>query len=120
MFEKPVKIESFSYDNIVNAVTMLYPDADIKTIREAAKDNKYMEVKLDFKSPLVKDDASKLYIDKNKQEIISHFNPRIANIGAQLYYSQAPLHFGTFGGLWSKIIYSSLACRRAFYLLQAL
>ena len=106
MLGKPVKIDPFSYDNIVNAVTTLYSDADIRTIREAGKDNKYIEVKLDFKSPLVKDDASKLYIDKDRQESISHFDPRIANFGAQLYYSQAPLPFGTFGGLWTKILYS--------------
>ncbi|MDR7210092.1 PepSY-associated TM helix domain-containing protein [Flavobacterium piscis] len=103
---KPIAIKPFSYDQIVNSVVLNFPDAKIKTIREAYNDNPFIEVKLDYNSPLIKDDAAKLYIDKDRKEIISHFDPRLASLGTKLFYSQDPLHFGTFAGLWSKIIYS--------------
>jgi uncharacterized iron-regulated membrane protein len=112
IFAKPkplahsLSVQPFTYDNIVNVISINYPEAQIKTIREKTKDSPFIEVKLDFHNPLISDDVSKLYIDKEKQEIISHFDARSASFGAQLFYSQQPLHFGTYGGVWSKIIYS--------------
>jgi uncharacterized iron-regulated membrane protein len=101
-----IRVEPFTYDNIFKIVLINFPEAEIKTIREKTKDSPFIEVKLDFHNPLISDDVSKLYIDKEKQEIISHFDARSASFGSQLFYSQQPLHFGTYGGLWSKIIYS--------------
>ncbi|MWB96489.1 hypothetical protein GON26_19165 [Flavobacterium sp. GA093] len=106
ILENPIAINPFSYDQIANTVALNFRNAKIKTIREAYKDNPFIEVKLDYGSPLIKDDAAKLYIDKDKKQIISHFDPRVASLSTKLFYSQDPLHYGTFGGLWSKIIYS--------------
>ncbi|QSB29204.1 PepSY domain-containing protein [Flavobacterium sp. CLA17] len=106
ILKNPVAINPFSYDQIATTVALNFPDAKIKTIREAYKDNPFIEVKLDYNNALIKDDAAKLYIDKERKQIISHFDPRLAGLGTQIFYSQDPLHFGTFAGLWSKIIYS--------------
>jgi uncharacterized iron-regulated membrane protein len=112
IFAKPkplahsINIEPCTYDNIFNTITINYPEAKIKTIREKTKDSPFIEVKLDFHNPLISDGASKLYIDKEKQQIVYDFDVRSASFGAQLFYSQKPLHFGTFSGVWSKIIFS--------------
>ena len=106
LLKDPVTLNSLSYDQIATAVALNFPNAKIKTIREAYKDNPFIEVKLDYNSPLIKDDAAKLFIDKEQKQIISHFDPRAANLGAKIFFSQDPLHFGTFMGLWSKVLYS--------------
>lgn len=106
ILENPIALNPLSYDQIAKTVALNFPNAKIKTIREAYKNNPFIEVKLDYNSPLIKDDAAKLYIDKERKQIISHFDPRAVNLGAKIFFSQDPLHFGTFMGLWSKIIYS--------------
>lgn len=103
--ERPISLGNLSYTEIVSAVKTNFPEGNIHTIRHA-RDEGFIEIKLDYQKPFLKSDASRVYIDVQKKELISQFDPRIASVATKLFFAQKPIHYGTFGGVWTKILYS--------------
>jgi len=54
-------------------------------------------------NPLLRDRAYRVFIHPESLEIISTFTPESIGVNAYLNEYADPLHFGTFGGIWTKI-----------------
>ena len=56
-------------------------------------------------NPLLRDRAYRVFIHPETLKVISLFTPESIGVNAYLNEYADPLHFGTFGGIWTKIIW---------------
>lgn len=56
-------------------------------------------------NPLLRDRAYRVFIHPDTLRVISIFTPESIGVNAYLNEYADPLHFGTFGGIWTKVIW---------------
>jgi uncharacterized iron-regulated membrane protein len=86
-------------------VDIEFPDLDIKTVRFPSRKNSPMIVQGQSSAILVRDRANLISFDPMTGEFLSKFRGEQLNAVARITEAVDPLHFGTFAGLPSRILY---------------
>ncbi|MEC3909376.1 PepSY-associated TM helix domain-containing protein [Sphingobium sp. CR2-8] len=90
-------------DRLVAIARKTDPDLDIREIR-FTPDNGVIFLG-QSSAWLVRDRASAIAVDPATSQVVAQLDGRSLNVHQRISEMADPLHFGTFGGLWTKVIW---------------
>lgn len=93
-FNKAIRIAQRAHDNW-HITSILIPNDKTSPIQMRGIKN----------NPLLRDRAYRVFIHPDTFDIVSTFTPESIGVNAYLNEYADPIHFGTFGGIWTKIIW---------------
>ena len=103
--KQPVHVEPDVFDKLIATAQARRPDLHIKSVFFPVKPGQPVRVVGQADNLLVRDRANNLVFDPVTGELLSQ---RLAdNLSVHVRISEAadPLHFGVWGGYWSKVLY---------------
>ena len=89
----------------MKTVGIEFPDLDIKTVRFPSRKNDPIIVQGQSSAILVRDRANLISFDPVSGEFLTKFRGEQLNTVARITEAVDPLHFGTFAGLPSRLLY---------------
>ncbi|MEM9287658.1 MAG: PepSY-associated TM helix domain-containing protein [Pseudomonadota bacterium] len=81
------------------------PDYDIALVGLPAFAGRPIEFYGQSKAILVRDRANRVHFDSQTGAVVGVFDGRDATAWQRVSEAADPLHFGTFGGIWTKLLY---------------
>lgn len=87
----------------VEAARNAYPGLRIRNVILPTDDNKMLQVQGDFQALLVRHRANAAWVDTQTAEVLLTTDGRDMTLHQRIGEMADPLHFGNFGGYWTKI-----------------
>ncbi|MGJ3256568.1 MAG: PepSY-associated TM helix domain-containing protein [Alcanivorax sp.] len=101
--ESALQARSVSLDALVGRVSSVRPELAVGSIR--FRDDGAVYVDGQARHLLVRDRANQIHLDRNTGEVLYTQTPQDYSLYWRWSDTADPLHFGDFGGLWSKVIW---------------
>ncbi|TMP42837.1 PepSY domain-containing protein [Pseudoalteromonas citrea] len=93
------------FREIVNIAHGVHKDWEITAIYLPATTEQPIEINGVKNNPLLRDRAYRVYLDPTNNTILEVLSPDLIGINANINEYIDPLHFGSFGSIWSKAIW---------------
>lgn len=109
--EKPISKEediSYAVDYIqaFKASRALFPDLIPTSIASSKNGSRTVTVRGDVPKTAYQNNINEIVLDKKDYSELGRYDIREKSLGDKAYYAQEGLHYGDFGGIWVKVIYS--------------
>jgi uncharacterized iron-regulated membrane protein len=85
------------------AAWVAYPGLKVQHVLLPGKDSPYVQLHGDYKAVLVRPRANAIWLDPATAEVLLVTDGRDLNVHQRISEMADPLHFGSFGGYWTKI-----------------
>ena len=117
--EKPLDAEQdiqyvFNYDSVCIATTNNFPQLIPLHIRPSTNGDRTVTVLGNVPGQVYERSNNKLVLDKLDYRMLFKYNINQGNFGDKVFYVQEALHFGDFGGITLKVLYSFLGITSGF------
>jgi uncharacterized iron-regulated membrane protein len=86
-----------------DAALAAYPGLEVKRVTLPSPDDPLLELHGDFEAVLVRPRSNAVFVDTRSAEVVLKTNGRDLDLHQRISEMADPLHFGTFGGYWTKI-----------------
>jgi len=87
----------------LGAANAAYPGLDVQRIILPRADNPVLQLHGDFEAVLVRPRSNAVWIDTRTAEVVLTTDGRDMSLHQRIGEMADPLHFGTFGGYWTKV-----------------
>ena len=109
--EKPISKEediSYAVDYIqaFEVSRALFPDLIPTSIASSKNGSRTVTVRGDVPKTAYQNNINEIVLDKKDYSELGRYDIREKSLGDKAYYAQEGLHYGDFGGIWVKVIYS--------------
>ncbi|MEM9338703.1 MAG: PepSY domain-containing protein [Bacteroidota bacterium] len=109
--EKPISKEddldyAVDYVKAFETSRAVFPDLTPGFIKLSKDGSRKITIKGDVPKTAYQNDANYLILDKKDYEVLGQYDIRKKSLHDKVYYAQEGLHYGDFGGIWVKVIYS--------------
>ena len=84
----------------------LFPDLTPKSMAYSADGSRMVFIRGDVPKTAYETRISYIVLDKQDYSELARYDVRKGSLGDKVYYAQEGLHYGDFGGIWGKLIYS--------------
>lgn len=85
------------------AASAAYPDLQVQRVILPSDDNPLLQLHGDYEAVLVRPRANAVWVDTRTAEVLLTTDGRDMNLHQRIGEMADPLHFGTFGGYWTKV-----------------
>lgn len=85
------------------AARAAYPGLKVQHVLLAGEDSPYLQLHGDYKAVLVRPRSNAIWVDPATAEVLLVTDGRDLNVHQRISEMADPLHFGSFGGYWTKI-----------------
>lgn len=85
------------------AARQAYPALDVQRVRLPSEDSPYLQLDGDYEAILVRPRSNAVWVDPVTAEVLLTTDGRDLNVHQRISEMADPLHFGNFGGYWTKI-----------------
>lgn len=96
---------SIDYERVLAASRQAFPDLIPAYIRPSREGERTVEIYGDVPKTAYEPHINRLVLDKQTYETKFVYDIRQQTINDKVYFVQEALHFGSFGGIWLKIVY---------------
>lgn len=93
------------FQQIISKAQSSHDNWYITSIIIPAETSRPIEMRGVKNNPLLRDRAYRVFIDPISKQLTHTFTPESIGVNAYLNEYADPLHFGNFGGIWSKLIW---------------
>ncbi|MEM7106747.1 MAG: PepSY-associated TM helix domain-containing protein [Bacteroidota bacterium] len=109
--EKPISKDqdvAYSVDFIKAFETSrtLFPDLTPNSMAPSKDGSRMIIIRGDVPKTAYQSNVNYLFLDKKSFQELARYDIREKSLGDKAYYAQEGLHYGDFGGIWVKVIYS--------------
>ena len=117
--EKPLDAEedlhyAFNYDSVYAATTKNFPELIPLHIRPSNNGDRTVTVLGNVPGQVYERSNNKIVFDKPDYQMLFKYNINKGDFGDKVFYVQEALHFGDFGGIALKVLYSFLGLTSGF------
>ncbi|MEM9858248.1 MAG: PepSY-associated TM helix domain-containing protein, partial [Bacteroidota bacterium] len=84
----------------------LFPDLIPKSIRPSKSGSRTISVTGNVPRTAYQNNINSIVLDKRDYREVRRYDVRVKSVGDKAFYAQEGLHYGDFGGVWIKVIYS--------------
>lgn len=103
--QQAVRVNPDVFDSVIDQVRQLRPNLAIKTVFFPIKPGQPIRIDGQEDEILVRDRANNLIFDPVHGELLSQRLGNELSLHVRISEAADPLHFGTWGGYWSKALY---------------
>lgn len=96
--------EGFDLTAAIDAGLDAYPGLKVETVRLPDDDN-VVQISGDYKAVLVRPRSNAVHVDARNSELLLKTDGRDLNLHQRISEMADPLHFGYFGGYWTKVLW---------------
>ena len=109
--EKPISEEAdivyyTDYMQAFEASRILFPDLIPNFMAPSRNGNRTITIKGDVPKTAYQGNVNYIVLDKKDYSELARYDIREKSLHDKIYYAQEGLHYGDFGGIWVKVIYS--------------
>ncbi|MEM9361871.1 MAG: PepSY-associated TM helix domain-containing protein [Bacteroidota bacterium] len=109
--EKPISKEediayTVDYTEAVKVSRRLFPELKPMSILHSKNGSRTITVRGNISKTAYQNNISNIVLDKKDMSELSRYDIREKSLHDKTYYVQEGLHYGDFGGIWVKVIYS--------------
>ncbi len=104
-YEEPLTLSTTEFETIIREAQQAHKGWHITSIFIPETNAAPIQLRGVKNNPLLRDRAYRVFIHPDTFEIIGTFTPDSIGVNAYLNEYADPLHFGAFGGLWTKLIW---------------
>ncbi|MEM7108316.1 MAG: PepSY-associated TM helix domain-containing protein, partial [Bacteroidota bacterium] len=109
--EKPISPEDdlaypVDYVKAFETSRTLFPDLSPRIIRESKGGSRKITIRGNVPKTAYQNSINYIVLDKRDYHELGRYDIREKSLHNKLYYAQEGLHYGDFGGIWVKVIYS--------------
>ncbi|MEM6806099.1 MAG: PepSY-associated TM helix domain-containing protein, partial [Bacteroidota bacterium] len=109
--EKPISKEEdiaykVDYIQAFEASRELFPDLDPRYIAYSKDGSRTLTIRGNVPKAAYQNNINYVVLDKEDYRELGRYDIRGKSLGDKAYYAQEGLHYGDFGGIWVKLIYS--------------
>lgn len=98
--------QAVDYIKAFNASKALFPDLISRSIVPSKNGSRRLLIRGDVPKTAYQNEVNSLVLDKKDYSELGRYDIRKKSLGDKVYYAQEGLHYGDFGGIWVKVIYS--------------
>ncbi|MEM8965241.1 MAG: PepSY-associated TM helix domain-containing protein, partial [Bacteroidota bacterium] len=111
--EKPIsEEEDIAYDvdyiKAFETSRALFPDLIPTSIVPSRSGRRTVAIRGDVPRTAYQNNINNIVLDKKDYSELARYDVREKSLGDKVYYAQEGLHYGDFGGVWVKVVYSFL------------
>lgn len=85
------------------AAEIAYPGLDVRRVLLPGKESPVLQLQGNYKAVLVRPRANTVWVDPVSAEVLLTTDGRALNVHQRISEMADPLHFGYFGGYWTKV-----------------
>ena len=109
--ERPISVQEdvaykIDYIKAFETSRALFPGLTPTSILLSKNGSRTITIQGDVPKTAYKNSVNKIVLDKKDYSELGRYDVRTKSLGDKVYYAQEGLHYGDFGGIWVKVIYS--------------
>ncbi len=101
--EGPVQPGAQGYAPALASAQAAYPDLEVRRVLLPGEESAVLQLHGDYKAVLVRPRANAVWVDPATTEVLLTTDGRDMNLHQRIGEMADPLHFGDFGGYWTKV-----------------
>lgn len=101
--EAPVQPGAQGYEPAFAAAQAAYPGLNVRRVLLPGEESAVLQLHGDYKAVLVRPRANAVWVDPATTEVLLTTDGRDMNLHQRVGEMADPLHFGDFGGYWTKV-----------------